>query len=47
MQYLYPVRPKQLLNSQADSLIQLQIEVDSQAFEWVAYILWVGGFFPL
>lgn len=41
MQYLYPEKSKQLFNSQADSLIQLQIEVDSQGFEWVAYILWV------
>lgn len=43
MQYLYTEGPKQLLNSQADSLNQLQIEVDRHAFEWVAHILW--GFF--
>lgn len=41
MQYLYTEGPKQLLNSQADSLNQLQIEVDRQAFGWVAHILWV------
>lgn len=32
--------PKHVVSSQADSFIQLQIEVDSQAFAWVAPILW-------
>lgn len=34
---------KQLVSSQADSFIQSQIEVDSQASAWVGPILW--GFF--